>query len=213
MPPRKTTTIPLGSKFGLLTVEAYVGFFQKNGTTHKWHYYRCRCDCGDETILTDRALVTGNTKSCGCWYRKHGHAGDRRSPTYRAWLAMRQRCLNPNAKNYPGWGGRGITICKRWDSFKNFLADMGERPDGLQLDRRDNDGPYSPENCRWATAEEQANNRRSSRLETMDGRTQTLTQWAREFNTPRCRVYKRLRLGWPIRRALTEPRVGPSRRA
>ena len=91
--------------------------------------------------------------------RTHGHCcGGRHSPTYTSWTAMRTRCQNRNYSNYAYYGGRGIKICARWESFENFLADMGERPEGMTLDRIDPDGDYIPSNCRWATAKEQRHN-------------------------------------------------------
>jgi hypothetical protein len=123
--------------------------------------------------------------------------------TYNVWQAMLQRCLNPTQPNYRNYGARGISVCDRWLVYTNFLEDMGERPDGLSLDRIDNDGNYEPDNCRWATAAQQVRNSRHCRFFEFQGRKQTLADWADERGLNRSTVYKRInRSGWTIEEAL-----------
>ena len=130
---------------------------------------RCKCDCGNETTVHLTNLPTGNTRSCGCIHREYANTprshGMAKTPTYRSWSMMKNRCRNPNHDKASYYAGRGIKMCDRWERFENFLEDMGERPDGHSIDRIDNNGNYEPGNCRWATHSQQMRNtRRSNQL-------------------------------------------------
>jgi len=133
----------------------------------------CRCTCGTERAVLGTELRAGRTTQCGCAHpnTRHGHTHFRTgvSRTYRSWAAMKNRVLNSRTPDFRYYGGRGITLCARWHDFGAFLADMGERPAGLTLDRIDNDGPYSPENCRWVDQRTQRRNSRGLRRVILDG--------------------------------------------
>ena len=131
---------------------------------------------------------------------------------YHVWEGVRQRCNDPKKDKYRYYGGRGISVCKQWDSFANFLYDMGERPVGTSLDRIDPNGNYCPENCRWATKIEQANNTRSNRILVIHGEQITLSQAARKWNIGLSALFRRLQLGWNVDDAVRIP-VGCKRLA
>jgi hypothetical protein len=120
---------------------------------------------------------------------------------------MRVRCSNPNVPNYAYYGGRGIKVCRRWDKFENFLADMGERPAGTSLDRIDNNGNYTPKNCRWATLIEQARNKRNNRLITFGEETLPLAAWAERIGISKQLLRQRLKYGWPTSKVLSPARA------
>lgn len=182
----------------------------------------CRCCCGAECSVTVDHLTTGHTTSCGCWQEerrfKHGHAKrNATTGTYGSWKAMLRRCHDP--KN-PGWelyGGRGVRVCDRWNPseggcFANFLADMGPRPEGLELDKDTRAGAgcllYSPDTCCWATKEEQVRAMRSNRWVTHEGQTLIASDLARKAGLHPDVFTHRLDAGWDVQRALDTP-VGP----
>lgn len=172
-------------------------------------YWLCRCDCGNE--VTVKTIELGcHVKSCGCLKEERAKLGNPKhglcyTPEYRIWANMISRCYCPTASHFSHYGARGITVCERWlNSFKAFYEDMGPRPTPQHtLERLDNDGPYSPENCVWATKRAQAQNRRSNIYLTFDGKTMCVSEWARVLGTGVQTLFNRLRHGWPVEKALS----------
>jgi hypothetical protein len=149
-----------GQRFGRLIALEYVGC-SKSGTS----LWRFRCDCGVECVCVGKNVRRGFTSSCGCLRKEMIGAvrrthGMTRTPTWYSWQAMLIRCRYPSQEAYPRYGGSGITICERWNVFENFLSDMGERPEGMTLERSNPFGNYTPGNCVWATQENQVKNTR-----------------------------------------------------
>lgn len=151
----------------------------------KWLFM---CSCGNQHIASIKLVVSGHTGSCGCLAREsliernttHGLAKSH-PKTYRTWKDMRSRCNNPKNKDFGNYGGRGVSVCKEWDDFSVFFAEMGARPEGLTIERIDVNGNYEPLNCKWADGDEQANNKQATVRITHNGETKSLTQWARQL--------------------------------
>lgn len=196
---------PVGSRFGVLVV---TGTEFKRGTLV---LVPCVCDCGKQRDVAINPLVTKSHARCGCLYvdlsrKKFLTHGKSKTPTYIVWQMMIFRCTNKKNNRYKYYAGRGIVVCERWrESFENFIADMGERPEGrYSIDRIDNNGNYEPENCRWATTTEQARNQRTNRLITFRGETKTVAEWSVIVGISRRTIGNRIRLGWEAERILTE---------
>ena len=195
-----------GTRFGRLQV------LERHGIGYQGNIlWRCRCDCGEFTVKNSRTIRLGDVVSCGCYFkevaaekgRKRKTHGMTKTKTYSIWSNMKNRCQNKNYKKYRHYGGRGIAVCSRWLSFKNFILDMGEVPDGFTLDRIDTNGNYEPKNCRWATQKEQQNNRRNNHRILFRGRNLTLSQLERETGISQDKIQQRLKRGWPVDRALS----------
>lgn len=201
-----------GQRFDRLTVTGR----DESRNTAKSKFWHCVCECGGATSVRTEHLTRGKVRSCGCLRREvtaargttHGlTTGERRGTrTYIAWAAMRFRCNNPNASSYERYGARGIRVCPEWDqSFEQFLADMGECPDGMTIERNDNSNGYGPDNCRWATAFDQNRNRRSNRFLTHDGVTLCTSDWAKRTGIQMSTLLGRMNRGWSDKAVLTTP--------
>lgn len=189
----------------------------------------CKCDCGAYKVVSSVHLKNGSTKSCGCLRREEVSKrsteiarrigknnkthGMRNTRLYHIWCGIKRRCLNPNAKPYDNYGGRGITICDEWkNDFMNFYnwAMANGYQENLTIDRKDNDGNYEPSNCRWASYEEQANNRRKAKYSNrthcieFNGEIHSLMEWSEITGINYGTLQKRIKLGWTIEKALTE---------
>lgn len=195
-----------GLRYGRLTVLSQAERTEKGHT--QW---LCRCDCGNTKIIPTYNLT--RIQSCGCYRdevfkRDHVKHGMCNTKLYRVWSSMKARCKNPNSQEWHRYGGRGITVCEEWKAgYENFFkwAMANGYKEGLTLDRIDNDKGYSPDNCRWATYEEQLNNTSKNLFIEYNGTFKTATQLARENDVNPKMFIQRIKLGWDVERALKEP--------
>lgn len=201
-----------GKKYGRLTVLERAGTDGSGNAT-----WLCQCECGNTTIVPGRTLRNGESKSCGCLHnevrkvagKKNKKHGMKHTRIYSHWCAMKSRCYNPHNNRYATYGARGITVCDEWrdsfEAFRDWAQESGYRDD-LTIDRIDPNGPYSPENCRWATQKEQQNNRRNTKRLTFNGKTKTISEWAEETGLSRKIISGRLYRGWTVEKTLGTPK-------
>lgn len=203
-----------GKRFGRLVVVAAHSVAESPCGTKRLKWL-CRCDCGGEKVVRGADLTNGLVRSCGCLLsettraRMTTHGQSRRgrtTPEYTSWAHAKKRCSNPDDAAFKDYGGRGIRMCEEWaNSFEAFFRDMGPRPKGRSLDRIDVNGHYEPSNCRWATRREQHNNMRTSRYVVVGSERLTVAEASRRAGMAAYVVYSRLKLGWSIERALSDP--------
>lgn len=202
-----------GRKYGRLTAVR-----RAENDKHGNSQWECLCDCGAVAIVSSPSLATGNTKSCGCLSKElagirarersttHGLSNTR---TYKVWAGMRKRCRNPNDIAYYYYGGRGIKVCERWMKFENFLADMGEVPEGMSIERLDVNGDYCPENCVWLPNSEQRKNVRNNVHVVYEGEKMILSDFARKIGRRPSRISTWLKKGFTPEQMLTKPKRKP----
>lgn len=195
-----------GKRFGMLTAVERIA--SRPGLSGLW---RCVCDCGNDRTAGASDLTAGHTTNCGCKRRTHGHSyvDGKATPTYSSWRNMIARCTNPKASGFDHYDALGVVVWAGWNKFEQFLSDMGEAPPNTTIERIDNDGPYEPGNCRWATRQEQANNRRTNIRFEYRGKSYTLAQLARA--TGQAKETLRVRLvrpgGWAVAAAVETPTI------
>lgn len=199
---------PVGRVYGALTVLARKGYDGR-----RFVFWDVRCSCGTTKTVRAADVHDGKTTSCGCRKLVHGMS---KSSEFRCWSAMKNRCLNSRVPAFHNYGGRGILVCERWlgdAGFSNFLADMGPRPAGFDLDRIDNNGNYEPGNCRWTTRKVNGRNRRTNALVMFQGKMRPISECAELSGVAVGRLYSRIGRGWDIERAIAQPAQIKSRRA
>jgi len=181
------------------------------GQTNKNVKWLCICDCGEKKSCQAIHLRRESIKSCGCLQREQNDAnrythGLSKTPEYNIWTNIKSRCGNPKNNSYKDYGGRGIYLCQRWLNFEHFYNDMGSRPSKIHsIDRIDNNLGYSPDNCKWSTPIEQANNKTSSKIIKYKRISQSLADWSRDTGLNYDMLKYRINAGWPVERALNEP--------
>lgn len=204
-----------GQRFSKWTVISFSHHVPGRGGATFWN---CVCDCGTSGLVNGTSLRQGGSNSCGCLKtNSHGitHGATRNGThtgAYRSWMAMKNRCLNHRNNRYHIYGGRGIKVCESWMSFKNFLADMGERPPGMTIERIETNGNYEPGNCRWATPKEQARNQRTNHIIEIKGVRKTVSEWTEIYGLNPKTVWSRIHYGFPEDERLFIPASSISRR-
>lgn len=201
--------IVIGSVFDRLTIIGGPVFRTASEGSTRVPHWECSCVCGGVVRVSHYQLLSAKTRSCGCLQVKHGETrhGTKPSPEWLAWHNMRSRCYLETNECYANYGGRGIVVCDQWrEDFTVFLRDVGRKPSlRHSLDRKDVNGPYSPDNCRWATDAEQARNRRNTVLIEFDGKTLCAEDWAKITGVRGGTICKRIKNGWTVERTLTTP--------